>query len=150
VSPNREDGEEFGAIDPEALYRVREVFWRQEPLVESAEIDSPARPSTLSVTLDTGFESPGRFDIRWSQHEFYSLHYQEPNDGPAFRFDRHPNPHSPETHFHRPPDATTDAAEPSCIEVVLPDLVTLAVLEAWRYALDRDDMSLVNSVENPP
>jgi hypothetical protein len=150
VSPNREGSERFGAIDPEALYRIREVFWRQEPLVETAEIDSPARPSTLSVTLDGGFESPGRFDFRRSQHEYYSFHYQESGDGSAFRFDRHPNPHSPEKRFHRPPNAATDAAEPSCIEVVLPDLVALAVLEAWRHALDCDDLSFVNSIENPP
>jgi hypothetical protein len=150
VSPNREDHDGFGSIDPDALFRIREVFWRHEPLVETAEIDSPARPSVLSVTLAVGFDSPGRFDIRWSHREYYSFHYQESENGPAFRFDRHPNPHSPETHFHPPPDASTDGAEPSCIEVAIPDLVTLAVLEAWRHALDREDVSLVNALDDPP
>jgi hypothetical protein len=129
VSSDR-DGHEFEPIDPDALRRVREVFRRHEPLVDSTEIDSPARPRTLSAALSVGFDSPGRFDVRWSRRGYYSCHYQEPDDGLAVRFDRHPNPHAPETHFHPPPDAPTDRAEPPCIEVALPELVTLAVLEA--------------------
>ena len=144
------DGHEFEPIDPDSLRRIREVFRRHEPLVDSIEIDSPARPRTLSAALSVGFDSPGRFDVRWSRREYYSYHYQEPDDGLAVRFDRHPNPYSPETHFHPPPDAPTDRAEPSCIEVALPELMTLAVLEAWRHALDRGDVSLVNTLDDPP
>lgn len=147
---NRDEHGTFGPIDPDALHRIRDVFVRHEPLVETADVDSPVRPTTLSVTVTAGFDSPGRFDVRWSRHEFYSYHYQEPDDGIGFRFDRHPNPHSPEKHFHPPPDASREAAEPSCIEVELPDVVTLAVLEAWRHALDHGDVAFVNRLDDPP
>jgi hypothetical protein len=155
VASNRDDGdgnehETFGPIDPGTLYRIRKTFVRHEPLVESAEIDSPARPTALSIALSARFDAPRRFDVRWSRYECYGFHYEELADGPAFRFDRHPNPHFPEKHFHPPPTASRDAAEPSCIAVTLPNLVTLAVVEAWRHALDGADVSLVNRLDDPP
>lgn len=79
----------------------------------------------------------------------YSFHYVDSADV-NWRFDRHPNTHSPETHFHPPPDASTDDARPSCIEVEEVSLVTRAVHAMWRAAYEHDDLSRLNSLSNPP
>lgn len=139
----------FGPVDLTALRRIRDVFDRHEPLVVDNEL-ATIQPETLTITLSEGFTAPGRFDIRWSERGYYSFHYREHDGELEFRFDRHPNPHSPEKHFHPPPDASTENADSSCIEVELPELVALAVLQVWRGALDAGDVSMVNTVENPP
>lgn len=139
----------FGAPDVAALRRVRDRFHRHEPLVERAVIDSPANPRTVHVELSDGIEGNGRFDIRWSERGYYGFQYREPEVDLACRFDCHPKPGTPDAHFHPPPDASA-AVEPSCIEVRLPELVALAVLEAWRYAYEQRTLEAINRIENPP
>ena len=138
----------FGPIDSTALTHIRTLFCETEPLVNETEFDDPIAPTVLHVHLTTGFGSSGRFDIRWSEYDYYSIHYTEPDLD--YRFDRHPNPHSPEKHFHRPPNVHSKAAVPSCIEVERPELVALAVVQRWRDALGKDDSSILNDVDNPP
>lgn len=136
----------FGPPDRASLAAIRDTFERHEPLVEAATLDSPLDPQLLAVELSVGFGEPGRFDVRWSVTDCYCFHYSE--DELDFRFDNHPNPHSPRKHFHPPPDA--DNAEPSCIDVELAERVTLAVIQCWRNAWENDDRSLLNIAENPP
>lgn len=139
--------EPFGPLDLDALRHVRSVLADAEPLVETTAFDDPIDPRLLRVHLADGFDADGRFDVQFSDHGYYSVHYTEP--GLDARFDRHPNPHSTEKHFHSPPDAATPA-EPSCIQVERPELVALAVVECWRTALDRGDPSAMNAVADPP
>lgn len=124
----------FGPIDSTALSHIRTLFDDTEPLVEETEFDDPIAPTLLRVYLVDGFGSPGRFDIRWSEYDQYSIHYTETDLD--CRFDFHPNPHSSNKHFHPPPDARSTAAVRSCIEVQRPELVALAVVQCWRAALD--------------
>jgi hypothetical protein len=79
----------------------------------------------------------------------YSFHYADTEDV-NWRFGRHPNTHSPEKHFHPPPDAATADAEHSCIAVTEVSLVTRAVHALWRAAYDHDDTGRLNSRSNPP
>ena len=140
----------FGSPNPDALYRIRDRFERHEPPVERTELDSVAAPTTLSVRLSDGLQTPGRFEIRWSDRGYYGVHYREPDAGVECRFDRHPKHGTPEGHFHPPPDAPSDTVPPSCIEEGLPDLVALAVLAALCHAHERGDLSAIESVESPP
>lgn len=134
------DGNEgFGPPDRVSLIAVRDTFERHEPLAETTTFDSALDPQLLSVELSAGFDEPGRFDVPWSVTDSYCFHYSEPDLD--FRFDNHPNPHSPRKHFHPPPDAA--GAEPSCIEVELAERVTLAVLQCWRSAWENNDLSLL-------
>lgn len=139
------DHDAFGPSDESTLGAVRDVFARHEPLVMSMEFDSDLNPQKLLVRLSDGFTEPGRFDIRWSVTDNYAFHYSEPELD--FRYDKHPNPHSPLKHFHPPSDS---GVKQSCIEVELAELVTLAVLHCWREAWENDDLSRLNTAENPP
>lgn len=139
-----------GPIDYGALQRIRDIFLKHEPLVTHHDLSGRLDPRPeLTVTVDDGFDecSCGRFDIVWTERDCYNFHYTE-SDGIDFRFDRHPEPHAPEKHFHEPPTANTRVQ--SCIEVEQVDVVTRAVLKCWRTALSRDDPSLVNTQSNPP
>lgn len=144
-------GGEFGAISIPALQRVRTLWLDIEPLVETTEYDDAIAPTELHVKLSDGIGAAesARIDIQWSDRAMYSFHYVDSEDM-NWRFDRHPNIHSPEVHFHPPPDATTAAAEPSCIEVTGVSLVARAVHALWRTAYDHDDPSRLNSRSNPP
>lgn len=133
--------EAFGPIDRTALAHLRTLFDETEPLVDHTAYDDPLDPRVLRVELSEGFGTAGRFDVRWSDLEYYSFHYTEP--GLDARFDRHPNTHSPEKHFHPPPNAAKAAAE-SCIELERVEPVGLAVLGRWRTALTRDDPAVLN------
>ena len=90
-----------------------------------------------------------RFDVQWSELGMYSFHYVD-SAGVNWRFDLHPNTHSPEAHFHPPPDAATTTAKPSCIDVTEVSLVTRAVHKMWRAAYEDDELDLLNSAANPP
>lgn len=135
----------FGTTDLAALSTVRTLLVETEPLVASTGFDDPLNPRSLGVELTDGIEAPGQFDVRWSELGNYSIHYSEPERD--FRFDDHPNPHSPSKHVHLLPDARE--TEPSCITVERPELVTLAVLERWR-AVMAGDLSALNDGSNPP
>jgi hypothetical protein len=139
-----------GPIDYEALQEIRDIFLENEPLVSQYELSDRLDPQPeLNVTVDEGFgaRSYGRFDIIWTERDYYTFHYTEPA-GVDFRFDRHPEPNTPEKHFHEPPDANTRVR--SCIEVEQVAIVTRAVLKCWRTALSQDDPSFVNMRSNPP
>ncbi len=141
---------EFGPIYLPALQRIRTLWTEREPLVDAASFDDPVDPTELHVTLTDGLETAdtARFDIRWSERGMYSFHYTDPNDL-NWRFDRHPNPHSPDAHFHPPPDASIDDAVSSCITVTEVSLVARAIHAMWRAAYEHDTGRL-NSFSNPP
>jgi hypothetical protein len=105
---------EFGAISPPALQRIRNLWLDREPLVADTGYGDLVDPTELFVELTDGLgDADGaQFDIQWSELGNYSFHYVDSAEV-NWRFDRHPNTHSPETHFHPPPDASTAAAEPS-------------------------------------
>lgn len=142
---------EFGPIYLPALQRIRTIWLDLDPLVETTYLDNLVSPTQLHVDLTDGIGSAdaARIDIQWSELDRYSFHYVDTDDV-NWRFDRHPNTHSPETHFHPPPDAATATAEPSCIAVTEVSLVTRAVHAMWRAAYDHDDLDRLNSLTNPP
>lgn len=142
---------EFGPIYFPALQRIRNLWLECEPLVETTRYDNVISPTELHIALSDGLLSAdsARFDIQWSERDMYTFHYVDSQDR-NWRFDRHPNTHSPEKHFHPPPDAATATAEPSCIDVTEVSLVTRAVHAAWRVAYEHDDLSRLNSLTNPP
>lgn len=136
----------LGEIRVSSLKVIRDVFERYEPLVKDTHLDD-FNPRVLRVQYTEGFEQPGRFDVKWDRSNNYSFHYTE--NELDFRYDRHPNDHSPEKHFHPPEVSGTEAAEESCIEVEQDNLVALAVVQLWRQAWENDDLSLLNQ-GNPP
>ncbi len=142
---------EFGPIYLPALQRIRDLWIELEPLVETTSYDDVVSPTELHVEIADGIGTAdsARFDIQWSQLDMYTFHYVD-SEGRNWRFDRHPNTHSPEKHFHPPPDAATASAEPSCIEVAEVSLVTRAVHANWRTAYEQTDISRLNSLSNPP
>lgn len=143
--------EVFGPIDAGALREIRDLFVEMEPLVESATLDDPLNPQTLSVELADGVgdASVARFDVRWSLAGNYAVHYTDGRDR-NYRFDCHPKPDAPRRHFHPPPDAPSRPVESSCIGVSAVSLVARAVLQRWRYAYDRGTFDGVNDAANPP
>lgn len=147
----RDRAGDFGAIAAPKLSRIRNLWHDIEPLVADTSYDDDTNPTELRVELSDGIGSAtrARIDIQWSEFGYYSFHYSDDADV-NWRFDRHPNPHSAEKHFHRPPNASTADAEPSCIEVETVELVSRAVHELWRLAYEKDDVSLLNSESNPP
>lgn len=153
-SPNddRDDRPEvFGPIDAGALREIRDLFVETEPLVETASLDDPVNPQTLSIELSDGVgdASAARMDVRWSLTGNYAAHYNDDLDR-NFRFDCHPKPDSPTRHFHPPPDAPSRPVEPSCITVSEAPLVARAILKRWRYAYETGSFEGINDAENPP
>lgn len=142
---------EFGPIYLPALQRIRNLWLDLEPLVETTSYDDPVSPTELHIEFSDGLGTAdaAQFDIQWSELEMYSFHYVDTEDV-NWRFDYHPNTHSPEIHFHPPPGASTATADPSCIDVTEVSLVTRAVHAMWRAAYDHDDLSRLNSLSNPP
>jgi len=143
--------EAFGPIDASALREIRDLFVELEPLVETASLDEPLNPQTLSVELSDGVgdATTARFDVRWSLTGNYAVHYTDDRDR-DFRFDCHPKPDAPDHHFHSPPNAPSRPVEPSCITVSEIPLVTRAVLQRWRDAHEQGAFDDVNDAENPP
>jgi len=145
TNDERMDGS-FGAVDTTSLVAIREVFF-EEPLVDSAELDDITNPRELIISLSDGVDSLGKFTIKWSINGNYSIHYSE--EDVDFRFDHHPNPHSPMKHFHPPPDASREGAEKSCIGVELDELVARGVLKAWRRWYESDGEENPNEGDLP-
>lgn len=140
-----------GAPDVGGMEIVRDTFLRSEPLVAEAGFDSVLSPREVRLLLGDGIGDAdrARIDVTWYTSDAYSFHYTDSADV-DWRFDRHPNPHSPEKHFHAPPDARSHDAEPSCITVEEPRLVALAVIKLWRRAYETGSMDALNEAENPP
>ena len=142
---------EFGTIYLPALQRIRTLWMDLEPLVTETGYDDPVEPTELRVMLTDGLgdADSARFDIQWSDLNNYSFHYVDSADV-NWRFDRHPNTHSPNRHFHPPPHAGAADAESSCIHVGEVSLVTRAVYKLWRVAYESGDQDRLNSLSNPP
>lgn len=142
---------EFGTIYLPALQRICTLWMDLEPLVTETGYDDPVEPTELRIELTEGFgdADAARFDIQWSDLNNYSFHYVDSADV-NWRFDRHPNTHSPNRHFHPPPDARAADAESSCIHVGEVSLVTRAVHKLWRVAYESGDRDRLNSLSNPP
>ena len=149
--PAAERTTDLGAPDVTTMRRLRDVFEGDEPLVETADFDSVLDPQELRVEYSDGIDDADwcRLDITWYKSGAYRFHYVD-EAGVNWRFDRHPNPHSPEKHFHGPPDAPSETAEPSCIDVEEPRLVARAVAKLWRRAYEAGDFSDLNAASNPP
>ena len=142
---------EFGRIYLPALRRIRDLWLELEPFVQSTAFDDIVAPTELRIHLSTGLGTAdaARLDIQWSELDMYSFHYSDSADV-NWRFDRHPNTHSPQAHFHPPPETATTSAEPSCIDVTEVSLVARAVQKLWRKAYEADSMAHLNSASNPP
>lgn len=120
-------------------------------MVDATVYDDVVAPTELQISLSDGPDDAesARLDIQWSELGMYSFHYVDTEDI-NWRFDRHPNSHSPEIHFNPSPDAATTAAEPSCLGVSEGSLVTRAVHAMWRAAYENDDIARLNSASNSP
>lgn len=142
---------EFGAVYLPALRRIRNLWVNLEPLVVDTGYDDPVDPTELRIELADGLldAQTARLDVQWSVLDNYSFHYVDSADV-NWRFDCHPNTHSPDRHFHPPPSARTAAAEPSCIRVAEVSLVTRAVYKLWRAAYESGDLERLNGTSNPP
>jgi len=105
---------EFGPIYLPTLQRIRDLWLNLEPLVDDTAYDDVVAPTELQISFSDGLgdAESARLGIQWSELRMYSFHYVD-SDGLNWRFDRHPNTHTPEIHFHPPPDTTTtDANRP--------------------------------------
>lgn len=142
---------DVGAPDISILRTIRDLFLKEEPLVEGTYFDNPLDPKTLHIEFADGLgeASWSRMDITWYRSGAYRFHYVDENDI-NWRFDSHPNTHSPEKHFHEPPDTPSETATRSCICVEEPSLVTRAVLKLWRRAYNNNSLEDLNSAQNPP
>lgn len=142
---------DVGAPDVEGMEIVRDTVLRTEPLVETAAFDSVLSPREVRLVLSDGIGDAdrARIDVTWYASDAYSIHYTDSADV-NWRFDRHPNSHSPEKHFHEPPHASGHDAVPSCIGVEEPRLVALAVAKLWRRAYEDGSTSRLNTATNPP
>lgn len=139
---------ETGIPDLQRLRTARRVARENEPLIAEAAFDSSLDPRTLYLSVEGGIRADaGRFDVSWTKQGYYRYHYTE-GDAFNYRYDRHPRPDAPEKHFHEPPDAGHDVVQ-SCIEVEVVPLVTLAVLQLWRDAVESGDPAHLQQ-PNPP
>lgn len=108
---------------------------RSHPLVDECSFEPDAlTPRYLACTIDDT-QYPGevqavRLDIRWFAGGDYSFHYVEHRGNARWhcRWDRHPKPETPRSHFHPPPDAAS-TPEPSPIEAEHHLAVLFAVLD---------------------
>lgn len=149
--PPEERTADLGAPDVTTMRHLRDFFVREEPLVETAGFDSVLDPQEIRLEYTDGIATAEwcRLDITWYKSGAYRFHYTD-ETGVNWRFDRHPNPHSPAKHFHEPPNAPAETATRSCIRVEEPGLVARAVAKLWRRAYEQDEFSILNTADNPP
>ena len=142
---------DVGAPDAAELQTIRDLFLQDEPLVEDAIFDSILAPRELRIQFVDGIGDATwcRLDITWYTSGAYRFHYVDESDV-NWRFDRHPNDHSPEKHFHKPPAAASETALQSCITVEEPRLVARAVLNILRRAYETGSVAELNTAQNPP
>ena len=142
---------DIGAPDASEMYLIRNLFLREEPLVENTSFDSVLHPQELRIQFTDGIGDSEwcRLDSTWYTSGAYRFHYVDAMNV-NWRFDCHPNSHSPEKHFHEPPDARSKTAQPSCITVEEPRLVARAILKLWRRAYETESFAELNTAHNPP
>jgi len=141
----------IGPPDTAAMRLIRDQFLRDEPLVESAAFDSVLQPRELLITFSDGIGPAAycQLAVTWYRSGAYRFHYVDSEDI-NWRFDHHPNPHSPPKHFHEPPDGAGHTAVESCIEVEKPRVVARAVHKLWRQAYSAGTHERINTGQNPP
>ncbi|WP_394353983.1 hypothetical protein [Haloarcula sp. JP-L23] len=140
-----------GPPDVTIMRRIRTLFLEAEPLVEATSFDSVLHPQELTIQFEDGIGTADqcRLDVTWFRSGAYRFHYVDTEEV-NWRFDRHPNTHSPAKHFHEPPEAHSETAVASCITVDDPSLVARAVLKLWRRAYEMDDLEVLNTASDPP
>jgi len=114
-------------IDRGVLETIRDRL-RTAPQIDAAEIVVADGQTKLKAPL-TAAATPRaierRFlDVRWYTNDDFRIHYQEDWEAQTWcqRWDRHPNAHNSQDHFHPPPNATTpgeDRAWPTAFQAVL-------------------------------
>lgn len=122
-----------GPIDVATL-SVMARWASTHPLVErwAFQPDSLS-PRRLELSLDADRYPAGvssaRIDVRWYEGGDYTVHYVESHGDDRWqcRWDRHPKPDAPETHFHPPPEASD--VEPSAVDASHHLGVLFAVLD---------------------
>jgi len=148
--PEKELEGDIGTPDVDVMIDIRNLFLDEEPLVESYSWNDPIYKRELHIHLSEGIDAGwSRLDVTWYTSGAYKFHYVDENDQ-NWRFDRHPNNHSDEKHFHEPPDADARSAVRSCIQVEEPGLVARAVWNLWRRGMITSSFEQVNSAQNPP
>jgi len=149
--PPVERSGDLGTPDVASMGFIRELFVQEEPLVKRAQFDTVLDPQEIQIAFSDGIgvAESCRLDCTWYTSGAYRFHYSD-EQGVNWRFDKHPNPHSPERHFHPPPNAPSQTAAKSCIAVTEPRLVARAVLQLWRRAYGTDDLTALNTATNPP
>jgi len=149
--PPVECSADLGKPDVTSMGVIRDLVLREEPLVESADFDSVLSPQELRVWFRDGVGDADwcRLECTWYTSGAYRFHFVDEHDV-NWRFDRHPTPHSPEQHFHSPPNAPSETAVRSCIQVTEPRLVARAVIKLWRRAYDTGDLGTLNTATDPP
>ena len=108
---------------------------RSHPLVAECSFEPDSlSPRYLTCTIDDAqypdAVTAARLDIRWFDGGDYSFHYVEHRENTRWhcRWDRHPKPETPRSHFHPPPDADS-TPELSPIEAEYHLGVLFAVLD---------------------
>lgn len=149
--PPEECTADLGAPDVTVLGIIRDLVVHEEPLVKTADFDSVLDPHEIQIVFTDGIAEAEwcRIESTWYTSGAYRFHYSDEKDV-HWRFDLHPNPHSSAQHFHTPPDARSETAEPSCIRVEEPRLVTRVILKLWRRAYEASDFVSLNTATNPP
>lgn len=138
-----------GTPDRSLMARARTVAEEYEPLVTDSEFDDPLDPGGVRLYVSDGIHADsGRFDVTWTDERYYRYHYTEGEEF-NYRYDRHPRPDLPDSHFHEPPRAGHDDAVPSCLDVTTVRLVTLAVLQLWRDPVETGTTEPLQQ-PNPP
>lgn len=148
--PAEEFTDDIGSPDVSEMRLIRDLFLENEPLIEDATFDSVLHPQELRIRFADGIGDAEwcRLDCTWYTSDAYRFHYVDSVNA-NWRFDRHPNNHSPEKHFHTPPDAASRTAQSSCITVEEPRLVARAVLKLWRRAYTTGSVEELNTATNP-
>ena len=148
--PEEELEGDIGTPDVDVMTDIRDLFLDEEPLVEDYSWNDPIYKRELHIHFSEGIDADwSRLDVTWYTSGAYKFHYVDEN-GQNWRFDRHPNDHSDEKHFHEPPGADTRAAVSSCIQVEEPVLVARAVMKLWRRAMMMGSFDQLNRARNPP
>ena len=146
------DGD-VGPPDAVAMEQIREAFLGLDGLVDESEtgLDDLVDPGELRVRLEDGIGDAewARFDVTWYRSGCYSFHHVD-SEGANFRWDRHPKEGAPKRHFHPAPNAPSNDAEESCIEVREPRTVTRAVHKLWRRVYETGSSADLNDATNPP
>lgn len=148
--PEEELKGDIGTPDVDVMTDIRDLFLHEEPLVAGYSWNDPIYKRELQIHFSEGIDADwSRLDVTWYTSGTYKFHYVDENDR-NWRFDRHPNDHSDEKHFHEPPDADSRSAVTSCILVEEPGLVARAVRKLWRRAVVTGSFDELNTAQNPP